>query len=303
MNINMVSAILTSLTALSLLETDVMERKLDLLNICYNALLNRDPDEVAKANWAASENGMTALHGLLKSIISSPEFFVKQKDAYNPFEENDLRRFFNEQSQFGEVGRLIRQIVNTAATQKIVVDVGANGRERSNSYDLLRFFGWHGLLIEANPQRNPIIEEGFAGLDYHLINCAVSDYTGEAAFHLGINDDVSSLREETAVGWGPVRGVTSVIVRPLSSILSEYNIPLDFDLLSIDAEGEDIRILNETIEKGYRPCWIILEAVHDQIAPSFDLLGFTKLVCTTYSIVDSTAANLILRRSDIVETL
>ena len=275
-----------------------MQNDFNLLDICYNALLGREPDDSAKVNWAASDKGASSLYNLLSSIASSPEFSTRQKEARKLRRVGDLDEFFNEQSQFGEVGRLIRQMVNESASQKMVVDIGANGRERSNSYDLLRYFGWQGLLIEANSQRNHAIDTDFAGLNYRLVNCAISDYEGEANFHLGINDDVSSLKEEVAVSWGPVRGTTTVVVRPLPSVLSEYAIPSNFDLLSIDAEGEDIRILNDTIDKGYRPQWIIIEAVHNQGTSSLDALGFTELVLTTYKLVDSTVANLILRCSN-----
>lgn len=275
-----------------------MQNDLNLLDICYNALLGREPDDSARANWAASDRGASSFYNLLSNIASSPEFSTRQKEAQKLRRVGNLDEFFNEQSQFGEVGRLIRQMVNTSASRKMVVDIGANGRERSNSYDLLRYFGWQGLLIEANSQRNQAIDTDFAGLNYRLVNCAISDYEGEASFHLGINDDVSSLKEEAAVSWGPVRGTTTVIVRPLPSVLSEYGIPSNFDLLSIDAEGEDIRILNDTIDKGYRPQWIIIEAVHNQGTYSLDAFGFTELVLTTYKLVDSTVANLILRCSN-----
>jgi hypothetical protein len=50
-----------------------------------------------------------------------------------------------------KVGLLIRAMVNDAAAHRIVAYIGARGRERSNSFDLLRHFGWKGLPIEANP--------------------------------------------------------------------------------------------------------------------------------------------------------
>lgn len=275
-------------------EDHSVQSKSELLEACYRVLLGREPDNLAKSHWISGQEEFINLHQLLTSISGSSEFSEKWKETL--FQPTNIGTFgfFNEQSQYGEIGRLILHLVNTTASHRIVVDVGANGRERSNSYDLLRFFGWHGLLIEANINRVKIIEEDFKGLDYHLINCAISDYTGTATFHLGVNDDVSSLQIEAAEGWGPVQGEVTVTVRPLHNILDEHNIPHDFDLLSIDAEGEDIRILNDTISRGYRPRWIIIEAIHDQVAPSLEPLGLTDLVRSCYHIVDSTVSNLIL---------
>ena len=273
-----------------------MNMDADLLRACYNALLNREPDDTAKTHWVTGEDPEVAVRNVLTAILDSPEFALKWGDSLRHKSGLKDVGFFNEQSQFGEIGRLVRQIVNSAAHGKIVVDVGANGRERSNSYDLLKYFGWKGLLIEANPGRSGIIEAEFFGLDYTLINCAVSDYAGEAMFHIGVNDDVSSLEIEATQGWGPVRGTIQVAVRPLHTILAEQQIPKDFDLLSIDAEGEDVRILNDAVANGYLPHWVIMEAVHEQSMPSLDPLGLTNAVLAAYEIVDSTVANLILRR-------
>lgn len=268
---------------------------IDFLKICYNLMLDREPDESAKSHWTTERGEDFALRQLLGTILGSPEFASKWKDILQrPIDAKQIG-FFNEQSQFGEVGRLICKMINSTATSKIVVDVGANGRERSNSYDFLRYFGWRGILIEANPKRNHIIEEEFTDTNYTLLNYAISDYVGEATFHIGINDDVSSLEIKAAAGWGPVQGEITVAVRPLSEILIAHEIPKNFDLLSIDAEGEDVRILNDTIAKGYRPLWVIMEAVHDPLLPNLEILGLTNEVIALYEIVDSTVANLILQ--------
>ncbi len=61
----------------------------------------------------------------------------------------DLFRKHSDHSQFGELSLFL-----THAGRKrrgFVVDAGAHGRERSNSWDLLSQFRWRGLLIEANP--------------------------------------------------------------------------------------------------------------------------------------------------------
>jgi FkbM family methyltransferase len=259
-------------------------------------MLNREPDKSAVDDWSGRRGGDERFRDLLIRILNSPEFALKWKDVILQRAGADPPAFFKEQSQYGEVGRLLRHMVNTAAAERIVVDVGANGRERSNSYDLMKYFDWKGILIEANPERIPIIESEFQGLDYSLFNCAVSDYSGEATFHLGVNDDISSLELEATKAWGPLRRAIRVRVRPLHEVLAEQQVPREFGLLSVDAEGEDIRIINDTISHGYRPNWIIMEVIHDHAAPSLAGLGLTDSLLSSYELIDSTVANLILRR-------
>jgi FkbM family methyltransferase len=202
-------------------------------------------------------------------------------------------RFFNEVSQYGEVSLLLRRFIKPG----LVVDVGARGRERSNSYDLLRWFGWKGLLIEANPTLTNQILSEFAGLNIKLVTCAISDRIGTGTLHLGINEDISSLDGACTQAWGPVNGAIEVPVRRLRDVLYEHSVPPDFDFLSIDAEGEDCRILNDTIaNSAYRPRWVIIEASYDGKTKSLNDIPVIDEVKRIYEIVDTTPANLILRR-------
>jgi FkbM family methyltransferase len=205
---------------------------------------------------------------------------------------NGSERFFNEVSQYGEVSLLLRQFIKPG----IVVDVGARGRERSNSYDLLRWFGWKGLLIEANPTLSDQILREFAGLDIELVTCAISDTTGMGTLHLGVNEDISSLDSACTQAWGPINGAIEVPVRRLRDVLDEHGVPHKFDLLSIDAEGEDCKILNDTIANSvYRPRWVIIEASYKGRTKSLNDIPVNDGVRRQYTIVASTFANLILR--------
>jgi len=187
-------------------------------------------------------------------------------------------------------------MVNNAARHRFVVDVGANGITGSNSYDLLRHFGWKGLLIEANPQRCEAVRRDFAGLNFELVNVAISDYAGFATFFLGVNDDVSSLDASTTEVWGELRGELRVQVERLSSLLNAREVPKDYDLLSVDAEGEDVRILNESTAEGFLPQWVIMEGSQDDTVTNLDQLPLNDVVRSQYVIVGRTRANLILRR-------
>jgi FkbM family methyltransferase len=263
----------------------------------YERLLLRPADAASRDEKAGRLRlGRASPVSILEEFVRSDEFranlrqFVATTGAEVPFTNNV--------SQFDEIGMLVREMVN-AGTPNFVVDVGARGLERSNSWDLMRHFGWRGLLIEANPALKASIESSFAGLPFKLICCAVSDYAGRAEFTLGTNDDVSSLNPEAAAGWGAPRGRIAVPVRRLGKLLEMENVPLDFGLLSIDIEGEDIKVLNDLILTSlHRPRYIIIEASYEFATKSLDDLPISAEVSALYEIIGQTRANLLLRKKN-----
>jgi len=74
----------------------------------------------------------------------------------------------------------------------------------------------------------------------------------------------------------------------------QNDVPFDLDVLSIDIEGEDVRVLNDLIlNSQFRPQWIIIEVVHAG-NNSLNDMPFNKSVKQNYTVVDSTESNLIL---------
>lgn len=264
----------------------------------YRLMLLREPDEPGlNAYTSLVSNGELSLSEVLSRFLGSDEFKANLDAFQARYADPSRARFIQDVSQFGEVSLLIKRIVNDTNPFHIVVDVGVRGREGSNSYDLMRHFGWRGLLIEANPHLAPSINEEFAGLPFTLVSAAVSDYTGEAEFYLGTNDAISSLNQDAAAGWGPIRGRIRVPVRHLPDILAEHSIPFFFELLSLDIEGEDIKVLNDLIDRSsYRPKWVIIEASYDFRTTSLTDLPFSPQVVATYEIAERTQANLLLSR-------
>jgi FkbM family methyltransferase len=263
----------------------------------YRVLLMREPDLPGLlAHTEGVATGAWTLEKLMAAFFKSEEFQTIAPRVLEAHVSSDNLRFTNDQTQFGEFGILMRHWVNDGAAHRIVVDVGARGKERSNSYDLLRVFGWQGLLIEANPALIQPIHEDFADLDYELLNFAISDYEAAATFHIGVNDDVSSLNPQASLAWGSIQGEVVVNVRRLHPLLDARAIPRDFDLLSLDIEGEDIRVLNDLIGSStYRPRWVIIEASANYATRSLDDLDLVDVVKSSYRIVGQTPANLILK--------
>lgn len=232
----------------------------ELTAALYRTLLGREPDnEGLQAHSAEITNQGGSIEKTIEKFLRSDEFSLKHSSLAARYVPDDARRFTNDVSEYGEIDILIREMVNKLARHRIVVDVGVCGRQGSNSFDLLQHFGWAGLLVEADPHLIPRIRNEFAGLNVTIANLAVSDYTGRAAFYFG--ESASSLSKEVVEACGPCEGAVEVEVRRLGEILDAHAIPLDFDVLSLDIEGEDQRVLNDLIRStGYRPRWIIIEA-------------------------------------------
>jgi FkbM family methyltransferase len=268
----------------------------EIVETLYRALLLREPDDDGLRGYVADLlGGAASLEEVISQILGSPEFHARQEDLYRERLCMVDRPRLREHSEFGEVSLLIRDMVNTAARHRILVDAGARGRDRSNSYDLMHLCRWKGLLIEANPALIPTIREDFFGLDFELVECAVSDHVGEGVLHIGASDDVSSLSATIAEHWGQTRGAVTVKIDRLPHILRAYSIPLDFDLLSLDIEGEDIRVMNDVIAAGYKPRWVIIEASFDFATRSLYYRPFSEAVRDLYRISSQTKANLLLR--------
>lgn len=255
----------------------------------YLGFLHRQPDAACEAMIAALNSGEVGIDQVIHAFLTSGEFAASAQVLRTD-------RFTNDQTQFGEFTILLRRMLETGG-QRVVVDVGARGKERSNSFDLLKTFGWRGVLVEANPALAAQIREDFAGCDFTLEVCAVSDYEGEATFHIGVNDDVSSLDPAYALGWGEIQGRITVQVTRLPALLERNSVPRDFDLLSVDIEGEDIKVLNDLVANGWSPRWVIIEASNDFIVKTLDDAPFSAGVKALYSIVGQTPANLILERT------
>jgi FkbM family methyltransferase len=164
------------------------------------------------------------------------------------------------QSQFGEIEHLLEHALNSFIRNKIVVDVGAADTRISNSIDLIRYFGFYGLLIEANPELSAKMLLQTEGLNCRVVTVAVGPEAGKGKLYLGVNDHISSLDKSETESWGPIYGQIDVEIQTLQDILKSESIPKRFGLLSIDIEGLDLKVLDSLLlNSKYRPEIIIFE--------------------------------------------
>ena len=149
------------------------------------------------------------------------------KDRRNPA-SNYLTKFAdNVTSQFGEDG-IVRKILEIiGASNKWVVDIGAwDGKYLSNSWHLINRQGWRGVLVEGDANRCTRLRENYAGLP------------------------TVTIRQQFV-------GFDATAPNSIDRILAGTAIPADFDLLSIDIDGNDYYAWQSMTR--YRPRIVIIE--------------------------------------------
>jgi FkbM family methyltransferase len=150
----------------------------------------------------------------------------------------------------------------------LVVDIGtAEGQYTSNSYPLIIDYGWHGVLVE--PQKEQL-EKAKQHHSKHLdridfINCAICEHDGTQDLFIHPNDGDGSSTSNHGSSLLPIPGSRSRVEVDCMSYESlvgrvDFN---DVGLLSIDAEGYDMKILKGIFEATTcRPQVMILEACY-----------------------------------------
>lgn len=159
------------------------------------------------------------------------------------------------------------------------VEVGVgSGIDHSNTFLLESEFNWNGLLIEPNPSvKRSIIRNRRAP----LIQKAIGEKSGNITFN------ETTIPELSFVNDLPVDGLNREIkrkyvceVQPLDNVLSENNVPKNFDYLSIDVEGAELDVLKGfTIDK-WNPKVITIETNY-----SLDKENLIRNILSGYDLV------------------
>jgi hypothetical protein len=128
---------------------------------------------------------------------------------------------FNVESQFGEDGIIEKIFEVIEPTTKWCVEFGAwDGKHFSNTYNLIANKGWRGVLIEGNPVKCTEIAQTYAGKEDRIV-------------------------------------VLNEMVRDNLDALIAPSVPKDFDLLSIDIDGNDYHVWDAL--KEHKPKVVVIE--------------------------------------------
>lgn len=150
----------------------------------------------------------------------------------------DLLKFRkNYRSQFGEDGIIEKIFTVIQPTQKLFVEFGAwDGETLSNTYNLYKNHGWGGLYIEGDSKKYALLEERFKLCDRMMTEQCYIESHGKYS---------------------------------LGNILKKHDFPKDFDLLSIDIDGNEYEVW-ESFEE-FQPSVVIIE-YNPTIPPYYEFI-------------------------------
>jgi hypothetical protein len=139
---------------------------------------------------------------------------------------DDLKKFArNVFSQGGEDGIVEWIFSRLPPGNKICVEFGAwDGRNLSNTFNLVAHHGWKAIYIEADPNKFSALTKTVAAYPGITPVCSLVTAAGETA---------------------------------LDNILARYSAPEKFDILSIDIDGNDYDVWEASV--NYRPRLVIVE--------------------------------------------
>jgi FkbM family methyltransferase len=173
-------------------------------------------------------------------------------------------------SQLGQDEFIERYFSQRKPQSKIFVEVGAfDGVHYSNVRRLVEKYGWRGVSIEPVGKNYTRLCRSYLGYDVKCIRAAISNHPGTAEMNVSTyphlpewGSDVASLSTEDNARWTKTYGAQwekeTVEVKPLTDIFTENGLK-DVDLLTIDAEGHDIEVLEGLDFSKYKPQLIVVE--------------------------------------------
>jgi FkbM family methyltransferase len=161
--------------------------------------------------------------------------------------EGILRHYLIPASRYGVAPGLVRSLPSRKPIT--LVDVGASVGEFAAG--IQKQFGLRrALLIEPQPERCGGLRETFAEANVRVVQCALSDRSGEIDLDI-LNFDYSTsllpvLRDEESMSGGfdlAVRERIKCRTRTLDDLLEEEQWHEPVDLLKLDVQGAELMVL------------------------------------------------------------
>jgi FkbM family methyltransferase len=165
-------------------------------------------------------------------------------------------------SQHGEDEAIARLIPDDC--ERLFVDVGANdGVSWSNSYNFARA-GFRLLLVEPMPVYAARCALAHCGNPNVFVEpYAISKALGQATFYVNLDaaTDLLAMRSSLVKEIIPSDDITEVTVptAPLSFLLDKHRVSDRYAVLSVDAEGVDLQVLETADLDRRRPQVICVE--------------------------------------------
>ena len=147
----------------------------------------------------------------------------------------------------------------------VYLDIGAHHPSRFSVTRHLYQLGWSGVNVDANQE----LIEAFNKARPRDVNlCAAVGLERKYTFTVFEEAAISTLDSEWRSKFvnenNKIAKEVEVVGRKLRSILDDFQPRKRIDLLSIDAEGSDLQVLQslemDTLDKSRFPKWLLLEA-------------------------------------------
>lgn len=142
------------------------------------------------------------------------------------------------------------------------VDIGAHHPVRFSNTYLLYKKGWRGINIDAMPGSMKLFQR-FRRRDINL-ECGISKSEEPLKFYCfnepALNGFNKSLSEDRDLGKYKLEKIINVNTYRLEMVLDNH-LPAntEIDLLSVDAEGFDLEVLESNNWNKYKPAYIMIE--------------------------------------------
>lgn len=152
----------------------------------------------------------------------------------------------------------------------IFVDLGAGDGIKDSNTKMLEVMGWSGLLIDGHID---MVEACLQARTSPTVHAYIAEDFGRELFWTAQGDGVgySGLDRGMSKAWRDKHiakhsTAGEVATKPLDSVLRAAKIPHDFDYLSLDVEGAELRILEGMLDRSsYRPRYMTVEFRYDML--------------------------------------
>lgn len=161
--------------------------------------------------------------------------------------------------QFSNEPSIEQQLVRNffAGRQGFYVDVGANDPVLDSQSQHLEALGWTGLLIEPDPDYCDLLRKNRTGTVVQMA-CSSPENAGKKLLLLRAGPHSSLEKNPIALG-AVVRSTVAVQCEMLDTILTGHDVPVGFELLSMDIEGHELAALSGFSFDKWRPQLVLLE--------------------------------------------
>ena len=149
------------------------------------------------------------------------------------------------------------------------IEMGSFDGDSYSNTCFLADLGWDGIYIEPVPEFAKKCENRHQGNKVKILNIGVGDKKEEVS--INVSGELSTIDQNTMENFKKMDWAKDIIstnflnvkINTLNNILTEYKVKKKIDLLVIDVEGYELRVLLGFDIRKWLPKMVIIE-LHDQ---------------------------------------